>query len=556
MSLLLLPNEVISKVIHFLTNNCGLEDLENVVLDSFALNSSRIGNYSDVLALSSTCVRLRELCGAQLFAFVSLVRQSEIDAIMAYPSRMDKWSDRRDIHRRFMNEVLETNFLLCLREELAMPSSQATQNDTNGYSHPYSRYQSELSLNHYVTVLEVPNRWLRNRDLAFFSSLKRLKVLDQPVPVTEIVYHCPVRDPDEDLYSVLEFSHLTSLSVNMETLLLCDLLLQVLPQLTELSVIVDFNCLEPEQSLLALLNALGNRHSLCSFTFFTTDPSILQYTEFVEFLRALLFTGPVHSLILRLTRKSGLQAEPKTWHINPPAETGPIFLDALVVSSTLSSLMVDFDIINKLQFPEKYEVPVRETHSPDVRFYLIDDSLSVPKLLFRPRQIVGNIIQAILALEVVFIYGEVIDQSHLHAIGVMSNLLVYLALAPHRVPYTAIRKVSMEKAWSVSDDTLVRHHYESLLLDYECAREAPSKKRDLHSKICDVSLTRSHAFTSPRYRKREEYSVVFPEDEDAVPIILPTMSLSPRDNFWSVEALLTDLDHYCMREKTLSRIWD
>lgn len=557
MSLLLFPDEVIHEIIYHLTSGSVCLNLTETSAGyarlrrpegSFTPNTCKIPlGYMDLLALSTTCTRLRIMCGESLFSFISLVRRSEIDAILAYSTRMDKWSDSRGLHRQFMKEVLESNFSQCSEEELAKMSFRPS---VNGDKHFWSKYQRTFSVNHYVTELEISNESLKNGDLSLFPALASLQVLDKPARI-----ELP-RD------SVAAFgSKLKKLAINLETLLGCGHLLRLLPQLHELNLICDIHSLIPNASLTELKKAFGNRNKLSIFTFFVTDPDLLQYTEYMDFLHHILATGIIKTFILRLTRKVGLQATAKTWEVFDRAEKSwPAFVNALNSCNTLNSVMIDFDLISRLLFPLAFVLPERESpFPPHVSFYLIDYSLSVPKLLFRPREIVANIIQAIRATEVVFIYGEVIDQSHLHAIGVMSNLLMYLASDSHRAsPYIGVAKVSMEKAWSTSDDSLVRHHYESLIDSYEAADKGTADKKELASRIVNVSLGDHHVFSSPRYRRREEYSVVAQKSShgDTMPIMLPTFKLQSRDYFWAAESMLRDLEHYCMREKALSSIWD
>lgn len=553
MSLLLFPDEVIHEIVGLLTSARDFLLVEDLVENShpplLALTSP--DNHpvlQHVVALSSTCVRLRILCGHVLFATVSLVRQSEIDAILAYSTRMDKWSDSKGLLRRFMKEILETGFRRCAREELARLSFRPS---VNGDRHFWSNYQRNFSANNYVTELEITNETLRNDDLVMFPALASLKVLDKPLDA-----------PVHLALSGGNFGcHLSTLAINLETLLGCEYLLQLLPQLAALDVICDTNSLVPGDSLARLKTAFGPRSNLSAFTFFVTDPDLLLYREFLDLFKHILATGPVETFTLRLTRKVGHRASAQTWELlDSPQRSGPEFINALNSSTSLSSVTIDFDLLSKLQFPVPFHIANHKSQPrSSMCFSLIDYSLSVPKLLFRPREIVANMIQALGATEVVFIYGEVIDQSHLHAIGVMSNLLVCLASDVRRpTPYFGVRKVSMEKAWSMSDDALVRHHYETLIDKFEAAEKGGARKKELAAKILHVSIRDHHDFASPRYRRREEYLVVTQDcgPGTVMPIMLPVLELLSRDHFWAAEASLRDLEHYCMREKSLSSIWD
>ncbi|SGZ58638.1 CIC11C00000004299 [Sungouiella intermedia] len=552
MSLLILPDDVIHEIIFYVSSRELYDYSSNIISTeslrphgSFTPNSCRVHGFKDLMAISSTCVRLRVICGPTILRFVSLVRRSEIDAILAYPTRMDKWSDSKALQRHFIKEILTTNFSICAREELARLSFRPS---VNGDLRFWSRYQRQFSANHYVKELEITNSSLKNGDLALFPQLTSLKVLDKPAETK----------PEGELPSLN--LNLSILSINLETLLGCESLLRILPQLHELNLICDINSLEPHVSLLAFKIALGSSNNLSSFTLFVTDPDLLQYSEFVDTLHHIISTGYVQTIALRLTRKAGQRASIKKWDVfSKQEDTGPSFVRALNSGSSLRSVVVDFDLINRLLFPPRFlarrhDFSIKES----ICFYLIDYSLSVPKLLFKPREMVANIIQSIGATEVVFIYGEVIDQSHLHAIGVMSNLLIYLVSDAHRAaPYSAITQVSMEKAWSMSDDSLVRHFYESLIDSYDAAEKFSDTKRELAAKIRAVSTGDHHVFSSPRYRKREDYVVLLESSQgNPTPMMIPRSRQKPKDSFWPTEAMLKDLEHYCMREKPLSSIWD
>lgn len=394
-----------------------------------------------------------------------------------------------------------------------------------------------------MSELEITNGSLKNGDLAIFPSLTTLKVLDKPAQV----------DPDGLLAA--SPPNLSQLSINLETLLGCESLLLLLPQLKELNLICDINSLVPQVSLLKLKEAFGSSNNLSSFKFFITDPDLLQYVEFVDIFRHILSTGPVETFVLRLIRKVGQRASIKKWSIfSDPENTGQAFVAALDTSSFLRCVMIDYDLMTRLLFPPRYLAPKRKmkTNEP-VSFYLIDYSLSVPKLHFKPREAVANIIQSIGANEVVFIYGEVVDQSHILAMGVISNLLMYLVSDSRALAYLGVTQVSMEKAWSTSDDSLVRHYFESLIDSYDAAEKSSVIKRDLAAKIYSLSIRDVYVFSSPRYRRREDYVVLL--GSTSMPIMMPTNGLKSRDSFWASESMMKDLEHYCMREKPLSSIW-
>lgn len=557
MSLLHLPDEILQEIISYTSikesdNYSEHEFSQQSLVSSLVIlpgsftssTSESHTNLHDLVSFLSTCTRLRNLCGQLIFQHISLVRTSEIDALLAYPTRMDKWSDRKGLLRKFMREILQASFRRCSREELARLSFRPSVNGDRGF---WSRYQRNFSANHYVTDLEVTNELLRNGEILVFENLKSLSVLDKPGTIS----------PTENYGSLLP--NLLCLCINLETLIGCEFLLESLPRLTGLLIICDINGLQPKESLSKLISSFGKTNNLHNFTFFVTDPDLLQYTEFLQLFQHILATGHIEIFNLRLTRKVGHREPLQKWEVlENPQKSGVHFVNALNSCPYLRSVMIDFDLLSNLQFPPHFHTP-KEQKRQNLCFTLIDYSLSVPKLLFKPREIVANVIQSLGATEVLFIYGEVIDQSHLHAIGVMSNLLVCLASDPHRVsPYFGVQRVSMEKAWSMSDDQLVRHHYEDLIDKYEQSKKGTAQKSEIGKKIARAKLTDHHLFASPRYRRREEYEVVLQDCGGGcvMPLMLPVLENARSTIFWSYESSLRVLEHYCMREKALSSIWD
>lgn len=530
MSLLALPDELLLAVVAHLAPPHAPLPL------TFAPNCAR-PNYADLLSLASTCSRLRQLCAPQIFRFASLVRRLAIDAVLAYPLRLDKWSDRLRYRHAMVDEIIAYGFQQCNAELLGGSS----------------RYVRRLACCNYVAALEIGNASLAAGELHLFPNLHMLKVLDTPLDGPEVGLAVPV------------LAQLEALSVNFQTLLHSPQLLAQLRKVQRLDTLMDEQALNSGD--FAFVKHRTPRLALRELNVFVTDPEVLRYRHFVDLVAHLASHSPLESVSIRLTRKTGSADQARERDaFATHQETGPAFLAALHASRCMRSVTVDFDIINWLLFPMDWAPPA---HAPEpegdderepegVVFTLIDYTLSVPKLLFHPREIVANIVQSIRATEVVFIYGELIDQAHLHAIGVMSNLLVYLALDSHRAaPYSSITRVGMEKAWSVSDELLLRHHYEELLDRHEAAPAASLVRAQLHRDIVTLCPYEKLVRNSPRFRVREQYIVIAQSCAlgSVVPIMLPAKE-SLETHFWSIEASLRDMEHYCMRQRSLLRFWD
>ncbi|KAF3990109.1 hypothetical protein FT663_01481 [Candidozyma haemuli var. vulneris] len=546
------PEAIVNRIVFWLTDGSlnldSAADKEKFPRDdkpalSFSANSFKFDNYNDVLSLSSTCKRLRQLCGPGLFSFLSLVRISEMDSILNYPKRMDKFSDPMGLRRAYMKEVLETSFTFCGYAEEARRSFSSPQKLDS------SLYEHDLSINNYVTHLEASNDVLKCGELAKFPRLKHLKLLDQALEV------------DDTKTSIAVCPSLNSLSIHFSSLLHSNGLMQLVPQLTRLDIICDFNSLDPSNSFGKVIDTLqATQLHLKQLNLFVNEPRVLLYEDFLAFLDFILSDSPLESLSIRLTRRQ--TSGTRYWTI-VSSFSGPLLLDILSKGTFLADVITDFNIIQPLEFPEEYEVSKRAGKLPArVGFTLVDYSLNVPKLLFNPRKIVANIVGCINATQVSFVYGEVIDNAHLHAIGLMSNLLIYIGTGSSAEdPYCGVKVVTLEKAWSMADDTLVRSHCERMVDDWDAAPAGSATRSDMKRQITAISRAQQYEFSSPRYRRRENY-VVIPQPcvlsrGGGVPIMLPIQKgRVPPDTFSTVESSLRDMEHYCFHDKALSSIWD
>lgn len=499
---------------------------------SFSPALSRYEDTGSLMAIGLTCSRLHQLAATHSFSFLSLVRVSEIDALLAGPSRLNNWSDPTAYSREFFGDVLGDNFDACGAAELATVGHRKS---VRGSLRLESRYQRLLSMNNFVTSLEILADMLSA--LEYFPRLAILKILGHGTESSET-------------HSAAVVPHLRTLSVNVEVLLASPALLRAVPQLLRIDMIADFNLIQPLN--LEDLALKFHNQRLRELNFFANCAEVLNFTHFLAILEPL----DLEKLAIRLCRRGTLFQSPK-FEMTLPA--GPAVIGLLQKYSRLSLLIIDSDILSRLTFPQEYRPSQNhdsrnpDQEAPQRRFVLVEYSLTVPKLLFNPRQIVIQFIRALHISEFGLVYGEVIEQSHLHAIGILSNLVSVLATGTAQGPYMDICKVSLEKAWSISEETDQRRRYESLNRDFGEARTS-------FRAIASASVTDRTLFTSPRYRKKEVLGVLTQENVlaglEPVPIMLPVCGDIPYDvDFWSGEASLRDLGHYSIREKKLSSIW-
>lgn len=296
-SLLLFPDELLFRIIYFL---CGIQPNSRPESryphlqrrQSYSSNFHRLGNHvRDVINLSLTCSRFRELLGPVLYGFISLRRSSEIDSILSYPRRMDRWSDEKKISSEF-DEILKS------------PLSAAR-------------------IYRFVETLEISNSYIGK--LHLFGNLSALKVLDTPVW--------------GDFSNI--GSTLTYLSINAETLLRCG---SALPNLSRLDLIADIHALE--RGDLAQLNKFTS--NLSTFNMFVTEPYILHFVEVLNFLGAILVHGKLKHFALREVRKIGERATPRQWEKASDVDVN--FISSLL-SLPLETVMVDCEFVRSLDVP-------------------------------------------------------------------------------------------------------------------------------------------------------------------------------------------------------------
>ncbi|KAF7579653.1 hypothetical protein FOB63_004723 [Clavispora lusitaniae] len=496
-SLLLLPDELLCRVVFHLTD--GILVLESKRRESrfprqekphhtYSSIRNRLRNHvSDVLSLSSTCSRLRRLCGSALFGFTSLIRSSEIDSILSYPRRMDRWS----------NSTLITDEFWSLLQEHASES---------------------LKMSTFVDDLEIDNRFLEHLDK--FRNLHSLKVLD--IPYTGPVLSIPI------LGSVV------CLSINAETLLrLQD---NVFPSLERLDLITDIHALEPDQDLNRLAK---NVSTVTTLNLFVTEVNILRYEAILSFVTSVMENDELEHFALRAVRKKGQRAQPRFWNV--AHNSGSKFIDSLC-SQELQTFTIDYEFLSNLEFSQ--QETEGNPHRQLERFTLVDSVLALPKIDQSQSRLIGRVIQSLQPKEFAFAYGEVIAQSHFQAFAGIQAFLSTLE-------YCNIRIVSLEKVWSMVDDSLVRKYYEELVETYD--RSSGKDRKLLKQKIAAVSLTEKLSFSTPRYHNREYYELAYTPEPSLSPY--NANETSP-DDFWAVESSLRDLEHYCLKEKALSSIWD
>ena len=628
LSFLGFPTEIINLIIYHFTegefnlNFSPLSKSEGNNPDyTLTLNHIRCGHkiYSDLLALSSTCSYLRIYLGPSLFKNVSLIRENQVDAIMAAPKSSELFSDKRSIHRQFVKEMVEVNFGCCSLGELARSGFRKGVFGDINYR---SRFQTEIALTNFVTYLECDNWTLQNRVLAYFPNLKAIKVLDTAFPgecCEERVHHPlspainalavdPVqvlteatkeleREQNTELAkSFRDLKYLHFLSVHANTLTFVKGLSTVVSRVKRLDLVVELAQITRQNGIGRLRHCfLGNDYELEELNLFIDCPYALIYENILCLLSEISSSCPkLAGLAIRKTRRN-VNNDEVEMYVSNEGYSGIKFVRVLSNMHNLQNLTVDLQMLGALAFPENVimlnpayrEFNSKRSHA--VRcLTIIDASMTTPKLPHKLRNITAFLVQSLNINELAFLYGEVIEQAHVLALDVVTNLVEFLTTPYSTVKYyQGVERVSTEKCWSVSDDTMRREYYDMSIMDLLKITTRPGNLYYLKLKVTSASLSGRIAFNSPRYRVRESYNVSYPmvtlrnylqslpfppadpdlrffsspEMED---LIVQPQYKSTTDEcrgygssraFWSLETSLSELEQYCLTPKKASQLW-
>ncbi|GEQ70604.1 hypothetical protein JCM33374_g4282 [Metschnikowia sp. JCM 33374] len=396
----------------------------------------------------------------------------------------------------------------------------------------------------FVTRLEISNLSLVHGDLGLFPHLEHLSVLAGPLDGTHDVI-------------VPNSMSLSSLAINVETLVHSTQLMDIASRCRRLDLLCDFNFCLPDWCFGHLRRRFSS-NNFKEMNLFLSESQALRYSSVVAFL-GLVLQGTIESLSLRLYKKTSERSGPHlTQAIESPWQSGSDILQMLCLSPNLVNLTIDLEMCTRLHFDAGVRVPTRHPSlaSKRISFTLVDPSLSVPKLLHQPREVLANLVQALGTNAFTFVYGEVIDQAHLHALSVARDLVSYLGSAQRFTPYSDITVVLLEKAWSTADGSMIRRHYEGIIDKLQELKDVPGSRTEGEQHILGACSTKPPSFTSTRYRQRERFKVGGDLHGEGSWPMIEWGSSHGRASFWSVETSLRDLEHYSARERVLSRLWD
>lgn len=593
-----LPEDVLMRIVYWVSNGT-IQDGSNSVIKHqqfpshvYILNSKRCGiSYKDLLALSSTSTRLRKLLGPYLFYSVSLVRRNQIDSILCTPRLQELFSDRKLYQREFLSELVQKNLESCRDSELARNSFRSSPRGDKFFR---SRYELELCMCNFVQYVECDNTILKTGELRLFPIMQDLKVLDQRLDVLSLPLASPASLALQAEIENMLLNRLTYLAVHAQTLVTSKLLSGTLPMLQRLDLFLDFDDLSYPQSIDELIsNFLKSLLNLKEFTLVLHNPFAVNYLGTINLLSVITGNAKLRKLTIRLKRrKSHATFHQSRWPLYS-GYAGDLLLKLFI---SLESLIVDIRIIDQMKFspviyntlgrePEMGSETETETEtetkvdsklgagykvftntqtndlissiaSPSVKhLILVDQAIVGPHISSDRRELLNVIIRRGRFTTLSFQYGEALEESHLHVLKMVTDFVSFICNNVF-TGYRLIDSISVQKCWSVTDDSIIREYLLRVIEDKD------------KNKLNIATMWGKTAFNSPRFRKKELFKVTYSKMDvtsiadpsgyflgvSTQPSYKANYTMSPENNeflddFWSIEASLTDFEQYVVHQR-------
>ncbi|KAL1578133.1 F-box domain-containing protein [Candida albicans] len=558
-SLIELPDEILNKIIDYLctdqvtprSNNS--KSLIGFPKYTYILNHIRIGSlYHDILALSSTCTYFRKRLAPILFQSLSLVRTNQVDAVLESPKSQQLFSDTKTIQQHFMKELIVNNIEQCERAATTWTSFQTNTFDDKMFKSRYGKY---LMMTRFVNYLECDNSFLNGEGIRLFSNLTALKVLDIGEGAV--------------FMSNFELANLRYLAINAQTLIYSPQFLRIVPKLNRLDLFLDYGNLPSLVGIRPLIQQFRAFSQLTELVLLLNNPFTIAYLDTIKLLETISKNASNFAkLTIRYIRRNNESTVDQSgWELYQGRIGGKL----LKVFKNLTDLIIDISILDLIKFdPETYSSPVLYTdHLMEKRITLVDEVVVGPNIDSTTREIAGVIIRHCQFTHLFFQYGESIEESHLHVLKLLTDFVGWLSnghLDQSRT-YLGIRQISLEKCWSMTDDSLLRDIIGSFI---------KSKSESDLSALQKVYPWTTTINNSPRYKDIDSYNINYVEeaglsitdsrgyfigvsDQDADRPQFTTVDKKSgiqtiNMEFWSGESSLLDFEQYSIRQRR-SLLW-
>lgn len=559
LSLTELPDEILNKIIDYLctdqvtprSNNS--KSLIGFPKYTYILNHIRIGSlYHDILALSSTCTYFRKRLAPILFQSLSLVRTNQVDAVLESPKSQQLFSDTKTIQQHFMKELIVNNIEQCERAATTWTSFQTNTFDDKMFKSRYGKY---LMMTRFVNYLECDNSFLNGEGIRLFSNLTALKVLDIGEGAV--------------FMSNFELANLRYLAINAQTLIYSPQFLRIVPKLNRLDLFLDYGNLPSLVGIRPLIQQFRAFSQLTELVLLLNNPFTIAYLDTIKLLETISENASNFAkLTIRYIRRNNESTVDQSgWELYQGRIGGKL----LKVFKNLTDLIIDISILDLIKFdPETYSSPVLYTdHLMEKRITLVDEVVVGPNIDSTTREIAGVIIRHCQFTHLFFQYGESIEESHLHVLKLLTDFVGWLSnghLDQSRT-YLGIRQISLEKCWSMTDDSLLRDIIGSFI---------KSKSESDLSALQKVYPWTTTINNSPRYKDIDSYNINYVEeaglsitdsrgyfigvsDQDADRPQFTTVDKKSgiqtiNMEFWSGESSLLDFEQYSIRQRR-SLLW-
>lgn len=559
LSLIELPDEILNKIIDYLctdqvtprSNNS--KSLIGFPKYTYILNHIRIGSlYHDILALSSTCTYFRKRLAPILFQSLSLVRTNQVDAVLESPKSQQLFSDTKTIQQHFMKELIVNNIEQCERAATTWTSFQTNTFDDKMFKSRYGKY---LMMTRFVNYLECDNSFLNGEGIRLFSNLTALKVLDIGEGAV--------------FMSNFELANLRYLAINAQTLIYSPQFLRIVPKLNRLDLFLDYGNLPSLVGIRPLIQQFRTFSQLTELVLLLNNPFTIAYLDTIKLLETISKNASNFAkLTIRYIRRNNESTVDQSgWELYQGRIGGKL----LKVFKNLTDLIIDISILDLIKFdPETYSSPVLYTdHLMEKRITLVDEVVVGPNIDSTTREIAGVIIRHCQFTHLFFQYGESIEESHLHVLKLLTDFVGWLSnghLDQSR-NYLGIRQISLEKCWSMTDDSLLRDIIGSFI---------KSKSESDLSALQKVYPWTTTINNSPRYKDIDSYNINYVEeaglsitdsrgyfigvsDQDADRPQFTTVDKKSgiqtiNMEFWSGESSLLDFEQYSIRQRR-SLLW-
>lgn len=559
LSLIELPDEILNKIIDYLctdqvtprSNNS--KSLIGFPKYTYILNHIRIGSlYHDILALSSTCTYFRKRLAPILFRSLSLVRTNQVDAVLESPKSQQLFSDTKTIQQHFMKELIVNNIEQCERAATTWTSFQTNTFDDKMFKSRYGKY---LMMTRFVNYLECDNSFLNGEGIRLFSNLTALKVLDIGEGAV--------------FMSNFELANLRYLAINAQTLIYSPQFLRIVPKLNRLDLFLDYGNLPSLVGIRPLIQQFRAFSQLTELVLLLNNPFTIAYLDTIKLLETISKNASNFAkLTIRYIRRNNESTVDQSgWELYQGRIGGKL----LKIFKNLTDLIIDISILDLIKFdPETYSSPVLYTdHLMEKRITLVDEVVVGPNIDSTTREIAGVIIRHCQFTHLFFQYGESIEESHLHVLKLLTDFVGWLSnghLDQSRT-YLGIRQISLEKCWSMTDDSLLRDIIGSFI---------KSKSESDLSALQKVYPWTTTINNSPRYKDIDSYNINYVEeaglsitdsrgyfigvsDQDADRPQFTTVDKKSgiqtiNMEFWSGESSLLDFEQYSIRQRR-SLLW-